>query len=287
MKLAYIVSAYKLPELLGRILRRLDSENSTFVVHVDRKTKRRAFEEMVAGAAGVRDVHFLERHPCHWGDFGHVGATLKGIRHLLARRDSFDYAVLLTGQDYPLCPPGEIAAFLAQADGKSFMHNWPLPYPLWDGRGGLDRLESWHFIRYRRRLHVRLPLRRSLPGDLLPFGGTPYWILSRPVVEWIDYFVTSNPQFVRFFEHVFVPDELFFQTIVMNSPLADTVQNDDLRYMDWERIPAPAVLGVQDLPKLLASKALLARKFDPTVDARVLDLLDAHMDRKPLPEEAI
>ena len=52
---------------------------------------------------------------------------------------------------------------------------------------------------------------------------------------------TTNPDYVRFFEHVFVPDELFFQTIIMNSPLRDTVENDDLRYLDWSREPAPAV----------------------------------------------
>jgi hypothetical protein len=48
--------------------------------------------------------------------------------------------------------------------------------------------------------------------------------------------------------------------------------------MDWARSPAPAVLGVQDLPSLLASNALIARKFDPTVDSKVLDLLDGRPD---------
>jgi Core-2/I-Branching enzyme len=239
----------------------------------------------VASAASVRDVHFLSRHACHWGDFGHVRATLKGIRQLLSNEIPFDYAILLTGQDYPVRSPREIESFLAKADGQSFMHHWPLPYPLWDGRGGLDRLESWHFIRYRRRLHVRVPLRRRLPGGLRPYGGTPYWVLSRAVIEWIDNFVAHNPRFVRFFEHVFVPDELFFQTLVMNSPLGDSVVDDDLRYTDWERMPAPAILGQDDLPKLLESNALIARKFDPTVDSKVLDLLDAHLDRALLPAQ--
>lgn len=283
MRVAYVVSAYKLPELFGRLLRRLDTENATFVVHVDRKTDDRVYSQMVAGAGAVRDVHFLPRHACHWGDFGHVRATLKGIRHLLSHEVSFDYAVLLTGQDYPLRPPEAIESFLAEAVGRSFMRNWPLPYPNWDGRGGLDRFESWHFIRYRRGLHLRVPLRRRLPGSLRPYGGTPYWCLSRAVIESVDRFVQSNPSFVRFFEHVFVPDELFFQTIVMNSALREGVVDDDLRYTDWERMPAPAILGASDFPKLIESGALFARKFDPAVDARILDLLDSHIDRELLP----
>ena len=83
---------------------------------------------------------------------------------------------------------------------------------------------------------------------------------------------------MRFFEHVFIPDELFFQTIVTNSPLADTVENDNLRYLDWSREPAPAVLTRDDLDAIGASGALFARKFDETVDAEILDLLDARID---------
>jgi hypothetical protein len=74
-----------------------------------------------------------------------------------------------------------------------------------------------------------------------------------------------------------VPDELFFQTIIMNSQLRDTVENDDLRYLDWSREPAPAVFTAADLPSLLESRQLFARKFDETVDFEVLDALDRHL----------
>ena len=90
-------------------------------------------------------------------------------------------------------------------------------------------------------------------------------------------FLRENPDYVRFFEHVFVPDELFFQTIVMNSELRDTVENDDLRYLDWSREPAPVVFTRADLPALLGSGQLFARKFDETVDSDVLDVLDRHL----------
>jgi hypothetical protein len=83
---------------------------------------------------------------------------------------------------------------------------------------------------------------------------------------------------VRFFRHVLIPDELFFQTIVMNSPLRDSVENENLRYLDWSREPAPAVLLESDLPALVSSHKLFARKFDERIDSTILDLLDAHID---------
>ena len=222
------------------------------------------------------DLVFLARHRSQWGGFGHVRATLKGIDHLVENRLDFDYAVLLTGQDYPLRSPEAIAGFLGAAGGRSFMNHWPLPYEPWGDRGGLDRIEDWHVITYRR-LHVALPLHRRLPLGLVPYGGGAYWCLARPVVEFAHQFVRANPGYVRFFEHVFVPDEIFFQTIVMNSSLRDSVENDNLRYLDWSREPAPAVLTRNDLPALVSSSKLYARKFAENVDSGILDLLDARI----------
>ena len=276
MRIAYVISAYKLPAQLGRLIRRLSAPGNVFYVHVDRNTPARIYDEMVAHARGL-DVTFLGRHGSTWGGFGHVRASLKGIEELIRAGIANDYVVLLTGQDYPLRLPGRIAAALEAAEGRSFMSWWSLPHRSWGTRGGLDRIEDWHFVTRRR--HLSLPLRRRLPGGLRPYGGAAYWCLSRPVVEHVDRFVRANPAFVRFFEHVFVPDELFFQTIVMNSDLRGTVENTSRRYVDWSREPAPAVLVCSDLEAMLASDRLFARKFDETLDAEVLDRLDEHLDR--------
>jgi hypothetical protein len=276
IRVAYIVSAYKLPRQLERLLRRLAAPGASFAVHVDRKTRRSVYDEMVARTSDL-DVTFLPRHVSHWGGFGHVLATLKGIDFFVGEGPPFDYAVLLTGQDYPLRSPAAITEFLEDARGGSFMNNWPLPFAPWGKAGGLDRIEYWHLITYRR-LHLALPLRRRLPLGLVPYGGGAYWCLTREMVEYVHGFVHANPSYVKFFEHVFVPDELFFQTIVMNSPLRDSIENENLRYLDWSREPAPAVLGVDDFPALATSHKLFARKFDEGIDSAILDLLDVHMD---------
>jgi hypothetical protein len=277
MKLAYIVSAYKLPEQLGRLVRRLAGPDVTFAVHVDRKSDSAIYDAMRRAVADVPGVHFLPRHRSFWAGFGHVRTTLKGIDHLIASGDPFDYAILLTGQDYPLVPPAAIAETLAASAGRSFMNWFPVPSSWWDGRGGLDRFERLHVV-WRRSLHVPLPWRRRIPGGLAPYGGSAYWCLTRAAVEYVHRYVHAHPEYVRFFRTVYVPDELFFQTILLNSPLRSTIVDDDLRFLDWNRRPAPAVLGVQDLDAMLASGKLFARKFDVTVDGRVLDALDRHIE---------
>jgi len=280
--LAYLVSAYKLPEQLVRLVSRLSTPRCHFFIHVDRQTDDAVFDRMVEPLTAVPNVHFLDRHPSYYGGFGHVRATLKGIDALLRMNLSFDHIVLLTGQDYPIKSNDEIERFLGARGGQAFLEYFPLPFEEWRG-GGLDRFEHWH-IRVAGR-YLRLPPgrwgRRRFPSGMKPFGGSPYWCFSRECVEYIDEFVRRSPSFVRFFKYVNVPDELFFHTILLNSPLAETIVNDDLRYVEWRDIEVaggPAVLRRSDFGKLMRSPDLFARKFDASIDASVLDMIDAKIE---------
>jgi hypothetical protein len=270
--LAYLISAYKNLGQVSRLIRRLDAPGALFLVHVDKKTNDSDYDALVDELRDLKSVAFLERHRCHWGGFGHVRATLKGIDWLVTRGTRFDYLVLLTGQDYPIKPNAFIKRFFAARQGKSFMLFDLLPTEWWSPRGGLDRIEYAHLRFYDH--HARVPVKRSFPKDLKPYGGGAYWSLSHDAVEYVSRFVRDRPDVVRFFKQVDIPDEIFFQTIVLNSPLAETIVNDHLRYIDWTRGPRPALLETSDFEALARSPSLFARKFDVQHDEQILDLID-------------
>jgi len=274
MHIGYIVLAYKSPAQILRLLSRVATGESSVAVHVDRIMDGEQYHELRRRAEELGDVHFLDRTRTYWGGFGLVRATIGALDHLLMN-DALDYAVLLTGQDYPLRSSREIEASLRGAGGRSFLHNSPLPYAAWGPGGGLERVARWHLMRARP-YRVRVPWKREIPGGLKAYGGEAYWCLSRAAAEHVSLFVRRNPRFLRFFEHVFVPDELFFQTIVMNSELRDEVVNDTLHFVDWNAEPGPAILTSRDLSRLEGSEKLFARKFDLDVDPEVLDRLDEH-----------
>jgi hypothetical protein len=278
--LAYIISAYKNLDQLARLAERLNTGHSVVYIHVDKKADDAAYERLERRLAGRPRVHLLERHVCHWGGFGHVQATLKGIDALLANGIDFEHVVLLTGQDYPIKPLSEIERFFAEHRGTSFMLYDELPTEWWGQRGGLDRIEYRHW-RWRGR-HVRLPWKRRFPAGSTPYGGGAYWNLSRACIEHVARFVASRPDVVGFFRHVDIPDEIFFQTVLMNSELAGSIVSDNLRYIDWTRGPRPALLEARDLPALRASPKLFARKFDVFHDAEILDMVDTELLREPL-----
>lgn len=274
-RVAYIILVHRQPVQVGRLLRRLATDQATFLVHVDRRAGG-VETEVLSHVAGLPAVTLLDRHRCYWGGFGMVAATLGAFDELLRRDASFDHAVLLSGQDYPLRPAVEIERFLGANTDRSYMTAARLP-AIWPD-GGLPRIERWHLVSPVV-LHLRLPWPRRVPGGLVPYGGGAWICVSRAVVEYVTAFVRENPSVVRFFQHALHPDELFFQTIVMNSPLAETVVDDHLRYIDWSSDPGPATLGAGHFESLLESDRLFARKFDVTVDPTILDLLDEHIER--------
>ncbi len=128
---------------------------------------------------------------------------------------------------------------------------------------------------------VPFPVRRRIPAGLEPYGGSAYWCLSRRAVDYVHQFVREYPRYVRFFRTVYVPDELFFHTILLNSPLRDEVIGDDLRHIVWED-HGVAVLGPGHLDQLAGSSKLFARKFDIERDPEILDLLDQRLLRSPV-----
>ena len=274
MKFAYIIVAHKLPHQLVRLVRALDSPNAIFFIHIDRRSPADVVEPIKAAIEGRSNIVFLERRKCPWGGFGLLAVTLSALHEVAHAPRPADFAILLTGQDYPIKPTDYIEAFVAGHPRTSFVTHWALPTDLWRPNGGLNRIEHWHARPWG--LHVRIPLRRELPYGLGPFGGAAFWCLPFEVVKYIDEFVRSRPALVNFFKHVDVPDELFYQTVILNSPFKHGVVNDNLRFIDWglgDRTH-PAILTREKFSDLAGSKHLFARKFDETQDAAVLDLID-------------
>jgi hypothetical protein len=281
LKLAYLIRAHYRPTQLARLVRRLDSDDVSFYIHVSGRTSVETYGDMRAALPEAANIHWTPRVKTYYAGFSLVEAFLLGIREIAKKTPLPDYTILLSGQDYPLRPPDAIDSFFRRHVGKSFLHHFPIPSDEhWiDENGGLDRIEYWHFerIAYRTR-QLRIPLiKRRFPSGFRPYGGSAWFALTPEAVRYVIDFVSQNHSFVRFFRHVFIPDETFLHTILLNSPYRNLVVNDVLHYVEWPGGAHPALLGSADVPKLLASGKLFARKFDFKHDPHVLDILDREL----------
>jgi hypothetical protein len=280
MKIAYLIRAHYAPAQLGRLVDRLDSENAAFFIHISARTSGGTHSKMQQAVGERANVQWVERVATYYAGFSLVQSTIIGLQAIAAAEPT-SHTVILSGQDYPARPTPEIEQFFQQQPGKSFVEHFALPVvDKWPGEhGGLDRIRYRYFerINYKTRT-LRLPiLRRRFPPGLQPYGGGAWCALSHDAVRYITSFVDQKPDVVRFFRHVKIPDEIFMHTVLLNSPLRDTVVGNDVHYIDWSHGGAhPKTLGTEDYDRILESGKLFARKFDVRYDTTILDLLDAH-----------
>jgi len=276
--IAYVILAHKNLDQVVRLVGRLEGPRSRFVVHVDAASE---LTDDLVGLAERDDVELTERFRCPWARFGIVNATLSALPRAIAD-PAVRRVTLTTGQDYPIKPRHEIERFLLdEHPEESFVEHFALPRTDWAGGGGIERVEDWYVPivgRPRSLRNSRLGLRRSVPGGLKPYQGGASWSMTREAVEHVLDYVSAHPRIVRFYRRAFAPDESFFQTILMTSPLAPRVVNSDLRFESWEAdSDHPAILTVEHLPELMRSDSLFAKKFDAAVDAGVMDRIDAEL----------
>ena len=95
---------------------------------------------------------------------------------------------------------------------------------------------------------------------VLFLGGAINWVLNS---------VISNDLLCRLTNST-CGEEVFFQTIFLNSPFKNQVVNDNLRYTDWSVHCPPKVLTDEDYDKVINSHKLFCRKIDSLVSKNLL-----------------
>jgi hypothetical protein len=268
------------PAQVSRLIHRLAVPGTAFAIHVDAKSGAAVEDPLREATADVANVHFVDSRPVYWAHYSLLDSILRSLAALRDLGLDPDQTVTTTGQDYPLLAPEEVARRLSADADRAFVQHSKLPNLDWwpNDRGGLDRLERV-YVRFPRRGMVKTPIRRRVPHGWQPYGGSIGMCLGRPHREYVVDLLARDRSLRRHFRHANLAEEWFVQTVLMNSPLRDSVVDDNLLFTRWQPLANhPDVLGVADLDEALSSGKLFARKFDPTRDPEVLDELERRVD---------
>jgi hypothetical protein len=299
-RVVFIILAHDRPEMLARLVERLHSPDSGIVVHLDGRVDPTPYRLALDGFAGV---HLVE-HPvrARWAAFSLVEATMLAMRTALALWGTApSHHVVLSGADYPLKSADRIVEFLQRNAGRQFIRRFD-PFESGDARQ-IRRLRGRHFRQLAdRNTSARKPLfvvetllrafPRRLPRNVRWMIGSQWIALSTTCVAWCLRYADEHPEFTRLFKGMFAPDEIFFHTLVQNSPFAVeagpvepyyqvTQLGGPWRYGNLHYLhPIVAITDVADVQEALADTTLLfARKFDPADSGAVLDAIDADLAR--------
>jgi len=282
-KIAHLLLVHQSPDQVARLVDRLQHRDAEIFIHVDKKADIAEFKARLPPTA---QIHYIrKRTSIRWGAFSMVRATLSAFREIIDHAKDFDFINLKSGSDYVLKPADLFHAYLSEHLGKSFMevHGPGSPWL----NEAYTRVSTYQLIDYGfkgkyvlQRILKHVVSRRKLPFGMALSGGSQWFTMSTAHIRYCLEFVRQHPRFARFFKHTWIPDELFFHTILINSPYFGDIINDNLVYVDWsENRFNPKVITADDLSRLIESGKFFARKFDNKLDDNVLDLIDLHMGR--------
>ncbi|MES2680307.1 MAG: beta-1,6-N-acetylglucosaminyltransferase [Bacteroidota bacterium] len=284
MKQALLITAYKNLDHLKRIIDHFDT-NYSFYIHIDKKSR---VTENEINALRMNDRVFVSRaYQTNWAGTNHLKCILLLMKMAL-RDKGIEYIHLISGHDFPIKSQAIFNTFLRNNKGKQFIEFFKLPSKYWEN-GGLDRLNYYYLydyidakgkfgylihkiVNFQKRLGIQ---RKNRLGGMQAYGGSTWWTLSRDCCDFIADYIAKNPKILRGFNYTFCAEEIFFQTVILNSPFMDSVVNDNLRFIVWERRNGnmPAVLDESDYDTIKESKSLFARRFDYPVSKPLLEML--------------
>lgn len=225
----------------------------------------------------------------------------------------YSYFLLLSGQDYPIKSKKYILDFLKEQYPKPLIHIDSYEDEEWVRRkfilvrwaDKVDRIYKrmkpsiirkirvapYAFSDKVERCFYGEPYERVSRFGLKLYGGSAWWILPHGVIDYIVTVRKSNPKFIKEYARTLTPEETFFQTMTMNSEYQHYyVSHDDIYDYGYGDLPCltyadfysetkqfrghPHIVVSDDYDRIMAKKALFARKFDTDVDETVLDMID-------------
>lgn len=282
MRLAYLILCHKDPDQINRLVKALTAEGNDIYIHVDARSN---ITDQIVRQPSLFVID--ERIETRWGTVSIVHSMLALINAAVSSKIRYDYVHLISGQDYPVCTQGSIQLFLKANFGKEFMSYYAFPNKQLSYEGGTGRVcYRWlDWLTEKRSLSFRIlrniylhtfgrMFRRSM-ADLPPlYGGSNWFTITGEFARYIPVYLEKNPSYLKRFNHTGCADEIFFQTLMMDSPFAKNLVNDNLRYLKWGGGSSPETLTVLDYDNAVASGAFFARKVDQTLSADLLDKLD-------------
>src|SRR3972149_6111059 len=275
--IAYLILAHRYPGQFKRLFRAIYHPANYYLVHVDKRSGVGLQTEIQDFLSSFANASLLKSQSILWGGYSLVDAELRGIEELLKLGSEWEFFINLSGQDFPLKSQTHIQDFLRRNRGNDFIRvaNQRTFRP-----DTLSRIQNY-VTEFRSRI-LRSPLKRPYLPGVTPYIGNQWMILSRKFCEFVCY-SPEIERFKRFYQRTFIPDEGFFQTVIMNTNYKGTIVNDDKRTIDW--VPMGTIkLGPRDFTSkdadfLLASQDLFARKFDETVDAGIFSILESNLSK--------
>jgi hypothetical protein len=288
-KHAFLILAHKNMYQVGEMLLALDHPRCDFFVLIDQKCE----EDFTGLKKYIKkgNLFFTKRISASWGGDTLIRAELILIEAATSK-DHYEYYHFLSGQDFPLKPIDEILSFYDQHAGEEFISIDDNPklitnrvkyyYPF---QNKFNRNNLMGKVMRRMGIILQKIVRINRIDGKIQYGIGSQWF---DITDAFARYVLSQKVFIKkYFKDGFCVDEIFLQTVYLNSgdrfkrytanrcekhPYIQDTYFDVCRAIDWTR-GYPYIYTIEDVPMLMESGCLFARKFDFVRDPELLKAL--------------
>ena len=288
MKIAYIFSIYKDFDYLAKILKSLDEPWADFYVHIDKKSKINIKNFQKENE--LQRVNFLKnRMAVNWGGFSQVKSTLRLLKTVRDSKIKYDRIIFMTDGEVPYWSNKRIYDFFSDEKNKDreFL-TVNLESTHYGNENAYSRAKYYVFydfplMRFFDRQKARdimgklIGLQSLLEWErkLLPmryFNGNAKFYITYDFMEYILDYLKLNPKDYKSFKYTNCIDEVFFQTVLMNSRFCQKLANTLFRFDVWN-INNPFELNLTYLEDIKKEKPFVVAKLNQGFSDELFDYL--------------
>lgn len=269
-KQAICIQCHKNPRQINFLVDSFPEEFFDFFIHVDRKS------DIIKHISRKKNVYFANRVDVRWGRFSQVEATLELFK--MASNNGYSYIHLISGEDCLIKNAKYFLDVFSENNKNEYIQSNILPGDCTWSWGGVDRFSCWYpqwiiqrpahkfyrFLRLSYRefiMRTKFLKRRKYPVNNF-YGGSSWFSITGHCVRWMMEYLEMHEQYITFFKHGICSDEVFFSTLIRESPYANNIANDPLRFMIWDNTfsGGPKELDSSDISKMKETNCIFARK---------------------------
>lgn len=288
MKIAFLVLAHKNPLQLSKLFKSLEHKNTGIFLHLDKRTNKKEFVEAF-NKKNIKLECLNQKTKIIYSSYTYIQATLSLI--LDAYSKGYDYYILISGQDFPLKPIEHIYNQILDNKTMSYLDYNTIPYIKLAYNGKMrvnyfnflvnkkmETLFPWQEISHKMSIKGKLlnlylwlknglKTKRNFPLKMQAYYSSQWWNFSKEAISYILDFLKTNPTYISYHKNALHPEEMFFQSILLNSNLKNKIINNNLRHIEWEEgNKHPNTLDFKKIKNIDSKINIFARKFELNLD---------------------
>ncbi|RHP34959.1 beta-1,6-N-acetylglucosaminyltransferase [Lachnotalea sp. AF33-28] len=293
IRIAHLILAHKDPEFIHYLAERLSAFSDVYI-HIDKRKDESEFKKRLKNN---RHCFFTKkRFRCDWGGSGAINAEIELIKNAQSNT-AYDRLIFLQGADYPIKSDHFIINYFKNNrdiefirgccctnSSNSYFYGKCRYYMYYNNPNFIKRaINSFTF-------KSKITLRKGYINDLGKryniYWGSAQWALTGKCANYIIDFFDKHKKFNKWFKHAFPADELYFTTVVMNSPFRNYTshsgpEKEKEGLVNWMNLdyfvylPGKIkIFTMEDYELLKSRPELYARKMDVQNSMGLIKQLD-------------